>query len=110
MTHLFELVSNNNDRAVTMRYVLRILGYADGSPCPYTNQYVEHFEFDGYDGRGRGYFTADPEKARKFESKSEALEFRRTQSKTHPLRPDGEPNRPLKRFMALIKPLCDTAK
>lgn len=88
-----------------MRFVIRILAYSDGSPCPYAGQFVERFEFDGHDGLGCGWFTTQTEDAKKFDLKSDALEFVGTQSKSHPLRADGKPNRPLNGHMVCVEPV-----
>ncbi len=88
-----------------MRCVIRILGFANGDECPFANLFVERFEFDGHDGRGFGWYTADLNAAQKFNSKMEAFEFIKTQSTTHPIRPDGKPNRPLTGATVMIEPV-----
>jgi hypothetical protein len=78
-----------------MTWVLQICGWAANVPCPHLGQFVESFQHDTSDGRGRGDFTADPRRAMQFATAGEALEFWKRQSTTKPLREDGRPNRPL---------------
>jgi hypothetical protein len=47
---------------------------------------------------GDAKFTVNPAKALRFATTGEAFEFWRQQSRVCPLRPDGEPNRPLTAF------------
>lgn len=54
---------------------------------------------------GRVTFTTDPRKAKTFINAVDAWECWRQQSSTIPLRPDGEPNRPLTAFHAEITTL-----
>lgn len=77
------------------RYALLVVGFANGAPCPIAGQFVQTFDFAAENGRGYGTFTANASEAMKFADQGEALEFWKTQSKTAPLRPDGQPNRPL---------------
>jgi hypothetical protein len=51
---------------------------------------------------GKATFTSDPDKAMSFASQAEAWEFWKQTSKTHPVRPDGRPNRPLTGYHASI--------
>jgi hypothetical protein len=74
--------------------VIVAIEYADGRPCPFGGQYLVAFDFDAAAGRGRGEFTKDPERARKFADAGEALSFWRTPSTVDPVRDDGKPNRP----------------
>jgi len=75
--------------------VLMALGFANGMPCPHDGEYVKAFDFEADDGLGFGEFTPDIDAAMQFEDVAAAGEFWRTQSKTRPIRPDGQPNRPL---------------
>jgi hypothetical protein len=65
-------------------------------------QYLESFDADAMRGRGLVAWTDDPQKAKLFASFGNAHEFYRTQSKTHPLRDDGKPNRPLTAYNVTI--------
>lgn len=78
-----------------MTHVIKILGWANGALCPHINQYVETFDHDAHDGAGYGEFTPDIDKAMKFKSAAEAMQFWNKQSTARPLRPDGKPNKPL---------------
>jgi hypothetical protein len=49
----------------------------------------------------------DPAKAKRFQSKAEAIKFTRQQSKNVPYRPDGYPNRPLTAFTVEITEITD---
>jgi len=65
------------------------------SPAEIEDQYLVSFDFDAMCGIGFGIFTDKPEHAMRFKTLRDAMEFWRTQSTVKPLRPDGEPNRPL---------------
>lgn len=56
-------------------------------------------------GRGRTTFTRDRTRAITFDSVGDAFEYWDQQSKTVPMRPDGEPNRPLTAFTVEILPV-----
>lgn len=60
--------------------------------------WVREVDFDADSGHGRFEFTTIPGRAKRFESVADALMYWRTQSTRYPLRPDGEPNRPLTAF------------
>ncbi len=77
-----------------MAYVMRVLGFANGTTCPIAGQFLESMDFEAHDGKGFGTFTLDRTKARRFATPREAFEFWHTVSKTRPRRPDGKPNRP----------------
>ena len=49
--------------------------------------------------------TSDPALALRFDSAADALAFAQTQSTRTPLRPDGQPNRPLTAFTVAIERL-----
>lgn len=78
-----------------MMYILKVLGFANDAPCSIAGQYLKSFDHDTADGRGFGVFTRDQAEAMRFESGPDCHSFWKRQSKTVPLRPDGEPNRPL---------------
>jgi hypothetical protein len=91
-----------------MSAVIRYEGVAGPFPTDQhlIGQYLRSCDFE-YD-RGRGYvtFTPDIDKAMKFTSKAEALEYWRTRSKTVPTRPDGKPNRPLTAYHVMIEDIA----
>jgi hypothetical protein len=57
--------------------------------------YLETFSAEAFAGRGYATTTANVEHAMKFPSLTAVMKTWKTQSKALPLRPDGEPNRPL---------------
>jgi hypothetical protein len=75
--------------------VIRVIGFAAGYHCPIAGQYLETFDHDAYNGQGHGTFTVSPKQAMKFDGLESALEFWKKVSPKHPIRQDGEPNRPL---------------
>lgn len=75
--------------------VLHILGAAGGQATPDYNRYVASCDVDAFDGRGLLDTVEKPEDAMVFPDVVSALEYWRRQSTVTPLRPDGEPNRPL---------------
>lgn len=75
--------------------VMKIWGFANGTPCPIAGQFLKTFDFEADGGRGHGTFTKNVEEAMEFETIREATEFWQTSPKCKPLREDGEPNRPL---------------
>jgi hypothetical protein len=62
---------------------------------PAGGHYLKSFDFEASEGTGLAEFTTEWQDALQFLSVVDALTFRDTQSTTKPLRPDGEPNRPL---------------
>lgn len=78
-----------------MPYTLLVHGMANGAPTPHDGRYVQRCEFDVPFGTLAMDSTPRPADALQFASSGEALDYWRTASKSHPLRPDGKPNRPL---------------
>jgi len=74
--------------------VIRVVGFANGEPCPIVGQYVESFDFDAHGGLGFGVFTLDKRKAMQFADAGEAIAFWHTKSRRYPVRADRKPNRP----------------
>jgi hypothetical protein len=70
-------------------------------------EYLMRADIEAYDGRGSADFTKQLKKAKRFATYEAAFEFWRAQSKTRPLRPDGEPNRPLTAFHMTIERVDD---
>lgn len=75
--------------------IIKAVMFANGMPCPHEGQYLKEADFEAHDGRGFMTFTKDINRAMKFEGTGQAMAFWSTRSKTHPTRPDGQPNRPL---------------
>jgi len=85
---------------------IKILGLANGEPTPFDEQYVVEYDpsRSGVDPAGRPMIahlvtTADPAKAKEYTT-AEALEQLR---RSHGVRFDGKPNRPLTAFHVEIK-------
>jgi hypothetical protein len=78
-----------------MRYVIRCLGFANGTYCPHLGLYLQSFTHEADNGRGFGKFTTHLRQALVFEDYDKALEFYLRPSKSNPIRPDGETNRPM---------------
>ena len=75
----------------TEKYLMKI----HQRPAELDGQYLKSFDHDGSGGVGYGEGTFDPNEALQFDTQMDALEFWRKPSSVRPLRPDGEPNRPL---------------
>jgi hypothetical protein len=80
---------------MSVRCLMRVLGWANGDPCPVAGQYLQSFDFEADNGRGWAEFTDDPRRAMVFQDAALAAMFWRHQSRKFPLRADGQPNRPL---------------
>lgn len=90
--------------------ILEILGLVDGSESPFDGQFLVDFDPDrpGVTPDGRSFIfhlltTTDRAEARVFADAGEAHEFWRQVSRANPVRPDGEPNRPLTIFTVTIE-------
>lgn len=66
-------------------------------------RYLESYDVNGDEGRGVVVLTDDKAKAIRFPTMREAMEAWRQQSTAVPLRPDGEPNRPLTAYHAAFE-------
>lgn len=75
--------------------VIRAICFANGTPCPHAGQFLKSANFEAFGGQGHMTFTDDIDKALKFATAGDAIALWGTQSKTKPLRPDGQPNKPL---------------
>ncbi len=82
-------------------------GFANGTPCPHAGQYLKSFDFNYGDGQGFGVFTSDERMAMTFADHHEAFVYWETASTTRPLRPDGQPNRPLTSLTISTKLIAD---
>lgn len=90
-----------------MTFVIRALGFADGTDCPQRGQYLASFDFEAYAGRGRGVFTPNLRHALHFTDKRHAFEFYMTVPKNMRRQQDGKLNRPLTALSIEILPLGD---
>lgn len=79
-------------------YVLKCVGYANGTPCPYDNQYLKWYNPNLLYGE-LGAWTTDQNLALKLPNVIEALGIWRMRRIVDGwTRPDGKPNRPLTAF------------
>ena len=74
-----------------------------GGPDRMLGEYLQFADIEAHGGRGYAEFTKKLKRAKRFASYEAAFEFWRAQSKTLPLRPDGQPNRPLTAFNITIE-------
>lgn len=75
--------------------VFRIIGFANGQPCPIAGQYLKSFCFEAENGRGNAEFTWHPIEALTFDDSAQAFKFYTTIPHNKPWREDGMPNRPM---------------
>ena len=66
--------------------------------------WLQDADVEANDGQGCITFTSHRDRAKRFNSHGEAMNFWRLQSKTRPTRPDGKANRPLTAFTMLVQP------
>jgi len=78
-----------------MAHVLRVRGLANGAESPHDGRYVKRYNPNTPFGELALTSTEDMAAARKFETMDDVLAYRQAVSKAEPLRPDGQPNRPL---------------
>jgi hypothetical protein len=71
-----------------------VAGIARGNG-PTLLEYVESCDVDAHRGRGDVRLSRDVAKAMRFPDFEAAVTYWKRQSRVRPLRPDGEPNRPL---------------
>jgi hypothetical protein len=75
------------------KFILCAVGFTLEQVGP-VELWIKDIDFDGEDG-GHFDLTTDKNRTKKFDTQEETLSYWNTQSKVFPLRPDGEPNRPL---------------
>jgi len=75
--------------------VIRIMGLADGRPCPVAGEFIASMDFEAHGGRGDLVTTPHFDRAMKFKDLGEAFSFWRASPANKPTREDGQPNRPL---------------
>lgn len=79
--------------------VIKLIGLAGWDmPTHYDGQYLESYDPDRNAFEGAIVVTRNKADAMRFADVKQALAFWKQQSRTLPLRPDGEPNRPLTAF------------
>jgi hypothetical protein len=65
--------------------------------------YLKSFDPEAFGGRGQATWTSNLADAMQFQTFAEAFSFWKMQSRTKPLREDGEVNRPLTAFTVEIR-------
>lgn len=83
--------------------VIQCQGFANGSFCPYTGQYLEWVKINDPIDNPLAAWTSELAKAMRFTSPVEAMETWKIERTVDPpgvgrLVPDGKPNRPLTAF------------
>jgi hypothetical protein len=103
-TETARIVSRQNGKgsaAAPPVFVLTLWSVPAGAfPVP---AWLQSFDPEARAGRGAAKFTTDAALAMTFGTPAEAFEYWRQQSVTVPLRPDGEPNRPLTAFTMAVE-------
>jgi len=90
------------------QYVIRLVSWADGRPLidgagwPLNDHYLLAARMDGYSPNVATVAYASD--AMKFATVAEAWDYWRQQSPDLPLRPDGQPNRPLTALTVAVEP------
>lgn len=90
-----------------MRYGIKVIDLATAQPqqVPRLPRWLRTADVEAHDGRGDVTFTLLAHEALAFPDQVAAFEFWRQQSTARPLRPDGQPNRPLTAFTVSIEEL-----
>lgn len=84
------------ERRDGMSTVIVYAGPAGGPAVP--GSFLRSYDLEAAGGRGTATWTSDKSRALAFSSFIEAFEAWRAIPESRPLRPDGEPNRPLTAF------------
>jgi hypothetical protein len=92
---------------------LKIIGLIAGGPTPFDGEWLSEYDPDrdstepttGAPMVAHVRTTPDPAKALAFESAVDAMNEWKRVSKSAPVRPDGQPNRPLTAFTVEVSPL-----
>lgn len=87
---------------MTERWVISIIGRANGAPDPNEGRFVKEFDPEFAGGMGYVVTTNYIDDAKFFEAADAAWRFWRQPSETRPLRADGKPNRPLTAYSVNI--------
>jgi hypothetical protein len=66
-------------------------------------RWLKHYDPDAHGGLGLVEWTRDVSQALKFADIEEAAQYYRQQSTIRPLRPDGQPNRPLTGYTVTLE-------
>jgi hypothetical protein len=99
----FEQVISMSDPRVREPLRIQLQSRADGSTHDLpVGCYLASYDADGNDGWGEAVWTDNPAEAIAFATAIEARACWTEQSRLRPLRPDGNPNRPLTAFTILL--------
>lgn len=80
---------------MSKKVVLKIVGNSAGGDPSFNGKYLTVYTPNGFGGNGLIATSVFIREAKLFNDSIEALNCWRQVSKTHPVRPDGKPNRPL---------------
>lgn len=90
--------------------VIRIVGLVSGGPSPFDGQYLKEYDPDrrGIDPDGHIMLahvttTPNPDEAMRFAGVADAQGTWARKSTRWPIRPDGQPNRPLTAFTVSLE-------
>jgi hypothetical protein len=86
-----------------MPYIIQILGLASGEPSSGVGQWVHRYDPDAQDGRGELFTSSSVQDAQRFPTTAAVIAFYQQQSKHHPWRGDGEPNKPLTAYTVMVE-------
>ena len=78
--------------------LIRLVARADGKAHPLDGLWLKSFDPDGCKGHGEVTGTKRRADAMRFTDMPAAMKFWRKTSTVLPMRPDGQPNRPLTAF------------
>jgi hypothetical protein len=88
-----------------MSVVIKIEGIVTGNEISrHDGRYLKSYSPDGNGGAGRIVSTIKLDDAARFDASIEAITLWQLVSKTHPIRRDGEPNRPFTMYTISIEP------
>jgi hypothetical protein len=86
------------------QHVIRAVAFANGMYCPHAGQWLKSYNPDAFGGQGYADFTRNISEAKRFASFEDAMRFWKQASNLRPLRPDGQPNRPLTALTIVVEP------
>lgn len=85
-----------------MQVFIGIEGSVHGNPTPYDGELLSRYEPEAHDGLGEIWSTREIADALKFADARTALDVLNKVSEIRPLREDGKPNRPIRRFTVTV--------
>lgn len=90
-----------------MPYIIQILGLASGEPSPVDGLWIHRYDPDEEDGRGALYPSSSVQDAQRFPTTAAVIAFYQQQSKHHPYRGDGQPNKPLTAYTVMVEKVAE---